>query len=76
MLRRLVLSLVVYMHPPMMCVSVSGDWYFVHTRDGLCFVLHLWMCAPHATYNESLLARKGVVEHVWSNPEVLALCRI
>ena len=48
-------------------------------RDGLCFLLHLWMCTPQATFSEFRLARKGVVEYawiVWSDPVVLALCRI
>jgi hypothetical protein len=51
----------------------------VHMRDELCFLLHLWMCTPHATSSESLLARKCVVEYaciVWSDPVVLALYRI
>ena len=71
-----------YVQPPMMCVIVRGDWHFVHMRDGMCFLLHLWMCTPHATFSESLLDRKGTVDSVeyagivWSDPEVLALCRI
>ena len=54
----------------------------MHIRDGLCFRLHmwicLWMCVPHAASSESLLALKGAVEYaciVWSDPEVLALCK-
>jgi hypothetical protein len=46
---------------------------FFHMKDGLCFLLHLWMCTPHATSSESLLARKGVVEYAcfaWSGLEV------
>ena len=76
LLWRLTLSLVVYLQPPRMCVLVSGDWHFVHMRDGLCFILHLWMCTPHATSKESLLARKGAMKYawiVWSDREVLAL---
>ncbi len=43
------------------------------------FPLHLWMCTPHATSSESLLARKGVVEYVcivWSDPVVRASRKI
>ena len=79
LLLRLVLNLAVNLQPPSMCVFVSGDCYLVHMRDGQCFILHLWMCTPHATSSESLLARKGVVEYaciVWSDLVVLALCRI
>ena len=79
MLWRLVMSLEVYLQSPRMCVFVSGDWHFVHMRDGLCFFLHLWMCTPDATSSESRLAQKGDVEFaciVWSDPEVLALFRI
>ncbi len=54
---RLILSLAVYLHPPRMCVFVSGDWHLVQMRDGLCFLLHLCICTPHATSKESLLAR-------------------
>jgi hypothetical protein len=61
LLWRLVRSLAMNLQPPRMCVFVSGDWHFVHIRDGLCFVLHLWMCTPHATCSESVLARKGAV---------------
>ena len=63
------------LQPPIMCVCVSGDWHLVHMGDGLCFLLHLWMCTPHATSNESLLARQGVVKYawiVWSDPVVIA----
>ena len=56
------------MHPPSVCVFVSGDWDLVHVRDGLCFLLHLWMCTPHATSSESLLALKGAVDYVWYEP--------
>ena len=73
------LGLAVYLQPLRMCVFVSGDWHFVHMGDGLCFLLHLWMCTPRATCGESLLARKGVVEYAciaWSDPVVLALCII
>jgi hypothetical protein len=48
-------------------------------RDGLCLLLHLWMWTPHATASKYLLARKGVVEYaciVWSEPLVLASCKI
>ena len=79
LLWRLILSLAVNLHPSSMCVFVSWDWYLVHMRDGLCFLLHLWICTPHATSNESLLARKGAVEYawiVWSDLVVLASCRI
>jgi len=79
MLWRLTLSLAVSLQPPRKGVTFSGDWHFVHMRDGLCFLLHLWMCKPRATSNESLLARKGAVEYaliVWSDLEVLTLCRI
>ena len=47
----------------------------MHMRDGLCFILHMWMWTPHATSSEYLVARKGVVEYaciVWSDPVVLA----
>ena len=67
------------LHPPRMCVFVSGDWHLVQMRDGLCFRLHLCICTPHATSNESLLSRYGAVEYaciVWSDHVVLALCRI
>ncbi len=43
------------------------------------FLLLLWMCTPHATSSESLLARKGFVEYaciVWSDPVVLASRKI
>ena len=43
------------------------------------FLLHLWMCTPHATSSESLQARKGGVEYacmVWSDPVVLASRKI
>ncbi len=73
------MSLALYLQPPSMRVFVSGDWYLVHMKDGLCILLHLWMCTPHATSSESLLTRKGVVEYaciVWSYLVVLALCRI
>jgi len=79
LLWRLVLSLAVNLQPPSMWVFVRGDWHLVHMRDGLCFLLHLWMCTPHATSSESLLARKGVVEYawiVWSEPLVLASFKI
>ena len=62
-----------------MCVFVSGDWHLVHMRDGLCFLLHMWTCTPHATSSESLLARKGSIEYaciVWSDPVVLASYKI
>ena len=75
----LVLSLAVNLQPLSMCVFVSGDWHLVHMRDGLCFLLHLWTCTPHATSSEFLLARKGAVEYawmVWSEPLVLASFRI
>jgi hypothetical protein len=76
---RLTLSLAVNLQPPGMCVFVSGDRHLVHMRDRLCFLLHQWMCTPHATSIESLLARKGVVEYaciVWSDSVVLASFRI
>ena len=79
LLWRFVLSLAVNLQPPSMCVFVSGVWLWVHMRDGLCFHLHLWICTPHATSGEFLLARKGIVEYawiVWSDPVVLASCRI
>jgi hypothetical protein len=79
LLWRLVLSLAVNLQPPSMCVFVSGDWHLVHMRDGLCFLLHMWMCTPHATSSESLLARKGVVEYAciaWSELVVLVSFRI
>ena len=60
LLWRLILSLAVNLQPPSMCVFVSGDWNLVHMRDELCF---LWMCTPHTTSIESLLARKGDVEY-------------
>ena len=52
-----------YLQPPSRCAFVSGDCHFVHARDGLCFLLYLWMCTPHATSKESLLARKDGMEH-------------
>jgi len=76
---RLVLSLAVNLQAPSMCVFVSGDCHLVHMRDGLCFLLQLWICTPHATSRESLMARKGAVEYawiVWSDPVVLASCRM
>ena len=79
LLWRLVRSFAVNLQPPSMCVFVSSDWHLVHMRDGLCFLLHLWLCTPHATSSESLLARKGVVEYaciVWSDPVVLASRKI
>ena len=79
MLWRLVLRLAANLQPPSMCVFVSGDLHLVHTRDGVCFLFHLWMCTPHATSNESLLARKGDVEYaciIWSDPVVLASFKI
>ena len=57
LLWRLILNFAVYFQPPRMCVFVSEDWHLVHMRDGLCFLLHLWICTYHATSNESLLAR-------------------
>ncbi len=54
---RFILSLAVNLHPPSMCVFVRVDWHLVHMRDGLCFLLHMWICTPHATSNESRLAR-------------------
>ena len=74
---RFVLSLAMNLQPPSMCVFVSGDWHLVHMRDRLCLLLHLWMCTPHATSSESLLARKGDVEYaciVWSDPMFLVFC--
>ena len=79
LLWRLILNLAVYLYPPRICVFVSGDRHLVHMRDGLCFLLHLWICTSHATSNESLLARYGVVEYawiVWSDLVVQASCRI
>jgi hypothetical protein len=80
MLWRIVLSLAVYLQPPSMRVFVSGECHFVHMRDGLCFHLHLWICTPHATSSESLLARKGGVEYACivlsADLEVLTWCRI
>ena len=64
------------LQPPSMCVFVNGDWHLVHMGDGLCFLLHLLMCAPHAISSESLLARKGDVEYACIecfDPVVLAL---
>ena len=57
LLWRLILNFAVYLQPLMMCVFVSGDWHLVHMRDGLCYLLHLLMCSPHATSSESLLSR-------------------
>ena len=76
---RLIRSLAVNRQPLSMCVWVGGDWYLVHMRDGLFFLLHMWMCTPHATSCDSLLARKGVVEYaciLWSDLVVLASCKI
>ena len=75
----LILSLAVNLQPPRMCVFVSGDWHLVHMKDELCFLLHMWMCTPHATSIESLLTQKGDVEYaciVWSDHVVLASCMI
>jgi hypothetical protein len=61
------------------CVFVSGDWQLVHMKDVMYFLLHMWICTPQATSNESRMARKGLVEYaciVWSDPVVLALCKI
>ena len=79
LLWRLVLSLAVFLQPPSMYVLVSGDWHLVHMWDVLCFLLHLWICTPHATSRESLLARKGDDEYaliVWSDSVALASCWI
>ncbi len=57
MFGRLVLSLVVVLHPPKMCVLFSGEWHFVHVSVGLCFLLHLCICTPQATSSESRRAR-------------------
>ena len=74
LLWRLILSLAVNLQPPSMCVFVSGDWHLVHMKVGLCFLLHLWMCTPHTTSRESLLALKGAVEYAWiAWSETLAL---
>ncbi len=75
LLWRLVRSFAGNLQPLNMCVFVSGDWNLMHMRDGLCFLLHLWMCTPHATSNESLLAQK-YAWIVWSEPLVLASFRI
>ncbi len=75
----LVLSLAVNLQPPSLCVLVSGDWHLVHMWVVLCFLLHMWMCTPHAPSKESLLDWKGDVEYAWivrSDPVVLASCRI
>ena len=63
LLWRLILSLAVNLQPPRMWVFVSGAWHLVQMRDGLYFLLHLWICTLHATSNESLLARQGDVEY-------------
>ena len=79
LLWRLVQSLAVNLQPPSMCVFVSGDWPLVHMRDGFCFLLHLWICTPHATSSESLLARRGAIEYAWIvryDPVDLASCMI
>jgi hypothetical protein len=71
--------LAVNLKPPIMCVFVSGVRHLVHTRDGLCCLLHLWMCNPHAPSTESLEARKGAVDYacmVRSEPVVVASFRI
>ena len=62
LLWRFTLSLAVNMQPPSMWVFVSGVLHFVQMREGLCFLLHLWMCTPRATSNESLLARYSADE--------------
>ena len=41
LLWRLILSFAVNLQPPSMCVFVSGEWHLMHTRDGLCFLLHM-----------------------------------
>ena len=79
LLWRFVLSLAVNLQPTSMCVFVNVDWHLVHMRDRSFFLLHLWMCTPHATSSESLLARKGDVEYaciVWYDPVVLASLRM
>ena len=57
MLCRLILSLDVLLHPPRMCVLLSGEWHFVHVSVGPCFLLHLCTYTPHATSSESRRAR-------------------
>ena len=67
------------LQPPSICAFVSGDWRFVHMRDLMCFLLHMRLFTPHATSNESLLARKGAAEYawiVWSDLVVLASFKI
>jgi hypothetical protein len=79
LLWRLIRSLAVNRQLPSMCMFVSGDWHLRHMRDVLYFLLHLWMCTPHATSKESLLARKGAIDYaciVWSDPVALASCKI
>ena len=79
MLWRLVLSLVVYRHPPSICVLMRGDWHLVHLKDEPYFRWHLWMCTLQANSKESHLARYGALEYVWmmwSAPDSLALRRM
>ena len=60
----LVFRLAVNLQPPSMCVLVSGDWRFMHVRDGPDFLWHLWMLSSKATSRESPLARHGALEYV------------
>ena len=53
MLCRLILSLDVDLHPPRMCVLLSGEWHFEHVSVGPCFLLHMCTCTPQATSSES-----------------------
>jgi hypothetical protein len=52
LLGRLVMSLVVNVQPPSMCVLEDGDWLLVYMSDGPCFLSHLWMWTPHAISRE------------------------
>ena len=56
LLWRFILSLAVNLQPPSIWVFVRGDWHLVHIRDAPCFFLYMWICTPHATSSDSLLA--------------------
>ena len=53
----LVLSFDVVLHPPRMCVLLSGEWHFVHVSVIPYFLLYMCTCTPQATSSESLRAR-------------------
>ena len=61
------------------CLCERGITLSAYEEGVVFFFLHLWMCTPQPTSNESLLALKVAVEYawmVWSEPLVLASSRI